>query len=101
MQDFSPPTAGQADNKHLLERIDRLEALLRGQQQALGRQLDALQGRLGRFGLDTTEKIAQAIEAMEGEGAGRDLAPPSPRPLGTGAEPVTRATAYRRMGRMV
>ncbi len=101
MQDFSPPTAGQADKQQLLERIDRLEALLRSQQQAVGRQLEATQGRLARFGLDTTEKIAQAIEAMDAEGAGRDPAAQAPRPLGIGAEPVTRATAYRRMGRMV
>ncbi len=103
MQDSSTPTAGQADKQQLLERIDRLEALLRSQQRDLGRQLDALQGRLARWGLDTQEKIAQALEATGPSDLRQEQAPPPHPPLGIGpgAEPVLRATATRRMGRMV
>ncbi len=103
MQDSSRPTAGQADKQQLLERIDRLEALLRSQQRDLGRQLDALQARLARCGLDTQEKISLALEATDASDLRQEQVPPPHHPLGIGpgADPVLRATATRRMGRMV
>lgn len=99
MQDSSPSLTGhQADSQQLLERIDRLESLLRRRQQALGEQMNVLQSRLASFGLDTVEKIAQAygqLEASHRETLQQQLQPAA------ATEHSLRATAYRRMGRMV
>lgn len=98
MQYSSLPTSSQADKQRMLERIDRLESMLRERQQALGAQLDALQGRLAQFGLETAEKIADAygqLEASQRADLQQQLRPPAT------AEPGARATAYRRIGRLV
>ncbi len=98
MQDSSQQTPNAADSAQLLKRIDQLESLLRGRQRALGEQMDALQARLARSGLDTADKIGEAFDQLEA--SHRDALLRQLRPVAT-TEPALRAMARRRMGRMV
>ena len=98
MQDFLPPTTGQAHQQQLLERIDQLERLLHERRQGLGTLKAALQGRLAPLGLDTDEKVLDAyrqLDASHRQALHSQLQPASP------AAQAQRMTAYRRVGRMV
>ncbi len=93
-----PMRSGQADSRWLLERLDRLESILRERQQALSARIDDLQCQLARFGLETAEQVSQACEQLETRQPGSRL---PPAPAATAAVPSTRAVACRRVGRMV
>jgi len=98
MQDSSPPPSGQADSTRLLERIDRLESQLRERRRALGQQTADIEGRLAQFGLDSIDRIIDAYQQLEA--SQRDALQQPLRPAQV-ADAAPRATAYRRIGRMV
>lgn len=90
----SPSCDTPPEPERLLERLARLEALLREHQGRLHSRREALAGPLARAGLDTPQKIEAACTALASK-------PSQATPSSNACGPVSRRPRPPRMNRTV